>query len=86
MRRAVKEGEEIWLDGVMKGLEDDMKRHQHRTFDKKMKQLTDNRTAPMSTILNERGQSLQKGEEKLECWNQHFENVLNVQKEVEVRP
>ena len=30
-----------------------------------------------------RGQSLQKSEEKSECWNQHFEKVLNVQKEVE---
>ena len=37
----------------------------------------------MSTISNERGQPLQKSEEKLECWNQHFEKVLNVQKEVE---
>ena len=40
----------------------------------------------MSTILNERRQPLQKSEEKLECWNQHFEKVLNVQKEVEARP
>ena len=35
----------------------------------------------MSTILNERGQSLQKGE-KLKCWNQHYEKVLKVQNEV----
>ena len=67
----------------MKGLEDDMKRHRHRSFYKKMKQLTDNRIAPMSTILDERGQPLQKSEEKLERWKQHFEKVLNVQNEVE---
>ena len=33
--------------------------------------------------MNERGQPLQKSEQKLECWNYHFEKVLNVQKEVE---
>ena len=27
VRRALKEDKEKWLDGVMKGLEDDMKRH-----------------------------------------------------------
>ena len=48
-----------------------------------MKQLTDNRTAPRNTILDVRGQPLQKSEEKLECWNQHFEKVLNVQKQTE---
>ena len=37
----------------------------------------------MSTILDERGQPLQKSEEKLERWKQHFEKVLNVQNEVE---
>ena len=37
----------------------------------------------MSTILDERGQPLQKSEEKLEQWKQHFEKVLNVQNEVE---
>ena len=37
----------------------------------------------MSTILDERGQCLQKSEEKLEWWKQHFEKVLNVQNEVE---
>ena len=85
VRRAVKEDKEKWLDGVMKGLEGDMKRHRHRSFYKKMKRLTDNRTAPMSTILDERGQPLQKNEEKLERWKQHFEKVLNVQNEVEVK-
>ena len=83
VRKAAKEDIEEWLDGVMKRLEDDMKRHWHRSFYKKIKQLTDNRTAPMSTILNERGQPLQKSKEKLERWNQHFEKLLNVQKEVE---
>ena len=83
VRRAVKEDKEKWLDGVMKGLEGDMKRHRHRSFYKKMKRLTDNRIAPMSTILDERGQPLQKSEEKLERWKQHFEKVLNVQNEVE---
>ena len=82
VRRAVKEDKEKWLDGVMKGLEGDMKRHRHRSFYKKMKQLSDNRTTPMSTILDERGQPLQKNEEKLERWKQHFEKVLNVQNEV----
>ena len=37
---------------------------------------TDNRKAPMTTILDEQGQSLQKSEEKLEWWKQHFEKVL----------
>ena len=31
-----------------------------------------------------KGQPLQKSEEKLERWNQHFEKVLNVQKEAGV--
>ena len=66
MRRALKEDKEKWLDGVMKELEDDMKRHWHRSFYEKMKRLTDNRTAPMSTILDVRIQPLQKIEEKLE--------------------
>ena len=79
----MKEDKEKWLDGMMKGLEDDMKQHRHRSFNKKMKRLTDNRIAPMSTILDERGQPLQKREEKLERWKQHFEKVLNVQNEVE---
>ena len=79
----MKEDKEKWLDGVMKGLEGDMKRHRHRCFYKKMKRLTDTRIAPMSTILDERGQPLQKSEEKLERWKQHFEKVLNVQNEVE---
>ena len=79
----MKENKEKWLDGVMKGLEDDMKRHRHRSFYKKMKQLTDNRIAPMSTILDERGQPLENSKEKLEQWKQHFEKVLNVQNEVE---
>ena len=47
----MKEGEEKWLDGVMKGLEDDMKRHRHRTFYKKMKQLTDNRIGVLESTL-----------------------------------
>ena len=37
----------------------------------------------MSTILDERGQPLQKSEEKLEPWKQHFEKVLKEQNEVE---
>ena len=48
-----------------------------------MNQLTDNRTAPISAILDERVQPLQNSEEKLEWWKQHFEKVLNVQNEVE---
>ena len=52
----------------MKELEDDMKRHWHRNFYEKMNRLSDNRTAPMSTILDVRGQTLQKSEEKLERW------------------
>ena len=66
-----------------RGQRDDMKRHRHRSFYKKMKRLTDNRIAPMSTILDERGQPLQKKEEKLEWWKQHFGKVLNVQNKVE---
>ena len=61
-----------------------MKQHWHRCFYKKMKRLTYNRIVPISTILDERGKPLQKGEEKLERWKQHFEKVLNVQNEVEV--
>ena len=30
-----------------------------------------------------RGRPVQKSEEKSECWNHHFEKVLNVQKEIE---
>ena len=36
VRRAVKEDKEKWLDGVMKGLEDDMKRHRQGSFFKKI--------------------------------------------------
>ena len=59
-------------------------RHWHRNFYEKMNRLTDNRTAPMSTILDVRGQTLQKSEEKLERWKHHFAKVLSVQNEVEV--
>ena len=45
---------------MIKGLEDDMKWHRQGSFLKKMKQLTDNRVTPMSTILDESGQPLQK--------------------------
>ena len=46
-----------------------------------MKQLTHNRTVPISTILDESGQKIEK---KLERWKQHFEKVLKVWNEVEV--
>ena len=79
----MKEDKEKWLDGVMKGLEDYIKWHWQGSFFKMMKQLTDNRVTPMSTILNESGQPLHKSEEKLERWKSHFEEVLNVQNVVE---
>ena len=65
VRRAVREDKEKWLDGVMKGLEDDMKCHRQGSFFKKMRQLTATRVTPMSNIMNESGQPLQKSEEKL---------------------
>ena len=47
VRGAVKEDKEKWLDGVMKGLEDGMKRHWQGRFFKKLKHLTDNKVTPM---------------------------------------
>ena len=79
VRRAVKEDKEKWLDDVMKGLEDDMKRHRQGSFYKRMRQLTATRAIPMNTIMDESGQPLQKSEEKLARWKRHFEKVLNVQ-------
>ena len=79
VRRAVREDKEKWLDGVMKGLEDNMKCHRQGSFFKKMRQLTATRVKPMSTIMDESGQPLQKSEEKLARWKRHFEKVLNVQ-------
>ena len=38
---------------------------------------------PMSTIMDESGQPLQKSKEKLAWWKRHFEKVLNVQRVVE---
>ena len=43
-----------------------------------MKQLTNSRTTPVDTILDETGQHLQKAEEKLARWERHFASVLNV--------
>ena len=79
----MKEDKEKWLDGAMKGLEDDMKWHRQGSVFKEMKQLTDNKVTPMSTILDESGQPLQKSEEKLEQCKSHFEKVWNVQNVVE---
>ena len=62
------------------------KRHETTQAQKLLQEdeTTDNRITPMNTILDERGQPLQKSGEKLERWKQHFEKVLNVQNEVEV--
>ena len=44
-----------------------------------MKRLTNSKVTPEGTILDERGNPLHTAEEKLACWNRHFEGVINVQ-------
>ena len=78
VRRAVTGDKEKWLDETMQGMEEDMRHHRHGDSFKKMKKLTNSRVTPADTILDEKGQPLQKAEEKLACWKRHLESVLNV--------
>ena len=66
----------------MQGMEEDVRRHWQGHFFKKMKQLTNSKVTPADTILDETGQPLQKAEEKLARWSEHFKSVLNVQSTV----
>jgi hypothetical protein len=83
VRKAVKEDKEKWLDGVMKGMEDNMKSNCVGDFFKKMKRLNGSNVTTTTAILDENGHPLHKSKERLARWRQHFEKVLNVQGTVE---
>ena len=78
VRRAMRKDKEQWLDGMMKDMEEDMRHNRQDRFFKKMKRLLNSRVTPVDTILDEDGQPVQKGEEKLSRWRRHFQEVLNV--------
>ena len=82
VRRGVRGDWGEWLDKLMQGMEEDMRRHRWRDFFMNMRQLTNSRVTPADTVLDETGQPLQKAEEKLAHWKRHFESVLNVQSTV----
>ena len=79
----MKEDKEKWLDGVMKGMEDNMKSNCVGDFFKKMKRLNGSNVTTTTAILDENGHPLHKSEERLARWRQHFEKVFNVQGTVE---
>ena len=66
----------------MREMEEDIRRHRHGNFFRRMRRLTSSGVIPTSTILDEKGQTLKNPEEKLARWQRHFAKVLNVQNEV----
>ena len=66
----------------MTDMEEDMKRHRQGSFFKRMKQLTKSNTRPCTTILDENNQPTGTLGESLARWRRHFDNILNVRREV----
>ena len=67
VRRAARGDKEKCLDKIMQGIKQDMRRHRQGDIFKKMNQLTNSRVTPADSILDETGQPVQTGEEKLAC-------------------
>ena len=78
VRRVMRRGKEKWLDGTMKGMEEEMRHNRRDRFFKKMKRLMNSRVTPVDTILDKAGQPVQQAEEKMSQWRRHFHEILNV--------
>ena len=77
VRRSVRADKEKWIDGMMKGMEEDMKRNRLGNFFKKLKNLM-GKTGRRGIIVDENGEQLTDGKDRLGRWKRHFESVLNV--------
>ena len=66
----------------MTAMEEDIRRHRHGNFFKRMRKLTNSRVRPTNTILDAEGQIIKNPEENLARWQRHFAKVLNVQNHV----
>ena len=64
-KKGNEEGQGKWLDGMMKGMEEEMRHNRRDRFFKKMKRLMNSRVTPVDTIVDETGQPVQQAEEKL---------------------
>ena len=71
-----------WWNDLKTDMEEDMKRHRQGSFFKRMKQLTKSNTRPCTTILDENNQPTGTLGESMARWRRHFDNVLNVRREV----
>ena len=63
----------------MREMEEDIRRHRHGNFFRRMRRLTSSGVIPTITILDGKGQTLKNPEEKLARWQRHFAKVLNYQ-------
>ena len=77
-KKGMRRDKEKWLNGMMKGMEEDMRHNGQDRFFKKMKCLMNSRVTPADTIVDEAGQPVQQAEVKLSRWRRHFQEVLNV--------
>ena len=82
VKRAVRRDKKKWWNDVMTDMEEDMKRHRQGSFFKRMKQLTKSIMRPCTTILDENNQPTGTLGESLARWRRHFDNILNVRREV----
>ena len=82
VKRAVRRDKRKLWDDLMIGMEEDMKRHRQGSFFKMMKQLTKSNARPCTTILDENDKPTRTLGESLARWRRHFDNVLNVNREV----
>ena len=80
----MRRGRKKWWDDLMTDMKEDMKRHQQGNFFKRMEQITKSNTRPCRTILDENNQPTGTLGESISRWRRHFDNVLNVRREVTV--
>ena len=80
VQQALRVDKEKWIEEEMKEMEEDIRRHRHGNFFRRMRKLTNSRVIPTNTILDEKGQTIRNPEETLARWQRHFAEVLNVQK------
>ena len=57
VRQALKVDKEKWLEVEMREMEEDIRRHRHGNFFRRMRRLTSSGVIPTSTILDEKGQT-----------------------------
>ena len=80
VQQALRVDKEKWIEEEMKEMEEDIRRHRHGNFFRRMRKLTNSRFVPTNTILDEKGQTIRNPEETLARWQRHFAEVLTVQK------